>query len=99
MVIPVLLGANVLARLPEDSGCRRPRQSLCLRLLPKPEGTDKFSPSKSRGPALRRRRRASSPVLKNYTPLGGIMVRLKLAIYGDHSRFTVRTVFGRQFVF
>lgn len=84
--IPVLLGTNVLGRVSSDmpglavAGTNAPKYSALL-LTPVAIGTNIFLAAQ-----LDTNAHASQvqggPVLKNYTPLGGIMVALKLAIYG-----------------
>lgn len=84
MVIPVLLGTNVLARLPPEAlGLPASETNhFSLRLLPKPEGTNLVLAGILEPAPQSQQGRPTPPVLKNYTPLGGIMVGLKLAIYG-----------------
>lgn len=81
--IPVLLGTNLLARLPADAlGLPlNGTNHVALRLVPKFEGTNltltvQIDP---KPPALKD---GHSPVLKGYGPLTSIMVAFKLAIYG-----------------
>jgi sec-independent protein translocase protein TatC len=84
MVIPVLLGTNVLARLPPEAlGLSAGETNqFVLQLLPKSDGTNLVLAGKLEPAPTPPEGRVNSPVLKNYTPLGGIMVGLKLAIYG-----------------
>jgi len=81
--IPVLLGTNQLARLPVESlglPANETNQIGTVRLIPRFEGTNLVLAVTIDPTPLEVK--DESPVLKNYTPLGGIMVALKLAIYG-----------------
>lgn len=84
--IPVLLGTNVLGRVSSDmpglanAGTNAPRYSALL-LTPVAVGTNVFLAAQLDTNAHASEVR-NGPVLKNYTPLGGIMVALKLAMYG-----------------
>jgi sec-independent protein translocase protein TatC len=82
--VPVVLGTNVIGKLPvAELGALATATNHIgsLKLVLRPEGTNLLlaavpEPDNVEWPS------ANSPVLKNYTPLGGIMVALKLAIYG-----------------
>jgi len=87
--IPVLLGTNVLGHLSTNlaglpqTETTNGHGSIVLRLSPMVMGTNitnlvLIAQFETNAPSLEK----SGPVLKNYTPLGGIMVAFKLAIYG-----------------
>ena len=84
--IPVFLGTNVLGRVPADmpglavAGTNGPKFSALL-LTPVAIGTNIFLAAQLDTNAHASQLQ-NGVVLKNYTPLGGIMVALKLAIYG-----------------
>lgn len=81
--VPVLLGTNLLGKLPISAlgfPAENTNHGGTLRLMPLPSGTN-FLLSAQFDPAPLEIR-SGTPILKNYEPLGGIMVALKLGIYG-----------------
>lgn len=84
--IPVLLGTNVIGRLPATevalpANATNHARGTRLRLTPVNVGTNQFLAAQlevGKGQPMEN----AAPILKNYTPLGGIMVAMKLAIYG-----------------
>lgn len=84
--IPVWLGTNLLGRLPLSAlnlptNQNEPAPPTAVRLTPITVGTNVFLGAQLDSTTLPLVER-NSPILKNYTPLGGIMVAFKLAIYG-----------------
>ncbi|MCW5552437.1 MAG: twin-arginine translocase subunit TatC [Verrucomicrobiae bacterium] len=81
--VPLMLGSNVLGKLPVaalEFPVDLTNRSGALRLVTVPTGTNyllmaQFDPGGGGLPS-------ATPVLKNYNPLGGPIVALKLALYG-----------------
>jgi sec-independent protein translocase protein TatC len=82
--LPVLIGTNVIGKLSHDLLPTVPGTTNhygSLRLVPVLIGTNWLLAAQPETTEILETTRGV-PILKNYTPLGGVMVALKLAIYG-----------------
>lgn len=82
--VPVMIGSNVLGNFSANAFAEvvgHTNHVGSVQIIPVPVGTNLLLAlhAETNSPTLTRR---NVPILKNYTPLGGIMVALKLAIYG-----------------
>lgn len=82
--VPVMIGSNLLGNFTASALAQvvgHTNHVGSLQLVPVPVGTNLLLALHAEAQAVPLTRR-NVPTLKNYTPLGGIMVALKLAIYG-----------------